>query len=173
MRTKLFFLFVALLCTAFCRKDETSGLPPHDATRPAQSDRKPNGGMLRLTLNDKLMHDAFFEAQFTPRGELFERDNLQMYNYNLGSDKYPRLLISIDQNESNLDKWSGLTVPMDVLVFTPTADAKPLPARGQIRIRHADARTVEGTFDGELIHPSGKRTFPVRGEFKAIVKVNI
>lgn len=173
MRTKLFFLMVALLCTAFCKKDEKSGLPPYDATRPAQSDRKPNGGLLRFTLKDKLMHDAFFEAQFTPRGELFEHDNLQMYNYNLGSDKYPRLLISIDHNESNLAKWSGLTVPMDVLVFTPTADAKPFLARGEVRIRYADERTVEGTFAGELIHPTSKRKLPVRGEFKAIVKVNI
>jgi hypothetical protein len=173
MRTKLFFLLFAVLCAAFCQRGEKSGLPPYDAARPAQSDRKPNGGMLRFTLDGKLMHDTFFEAQFTPRGEVFQFDNLQMYNYNFGSDKFPRLLISIDHTASDLEQWSGLTAPMDLMAFTPAAGKKPFSARGEIKIKSADEHNIEGTFSGELVHPQSGRTFPMRGEFRAVVKLNI
>lgn len=172
MRTKLFFLLCAVLCAAFCQKDK-SGLPPYDAARPAQSDRKPNGGLLRFTLDSKLMHDTFFEAQFTPRGDVFQFDNLQMYNYNFGSDKFPRLLISIDHEDSDLEQWSGLTVPMDLLVFTPASGTAPFSARGEIKIKNADKNKIEGTFSGELVHPINGRTFSMRGEFRAVVKLNI
>ena len=97
MRRKLFFLCV-LFFAAACQKDKE--LQPHDVMRPRQSDYKPNGGLLRFTLGDKPMHDSFFEAQFTPRGQMFDTDNLQLYNYNLNSDKYPQLLINVNNVDS-------------------------------------------------------------------------
>jgi hypothetical protein len=173
MRTKLFFILSVFLCTACCQKDEKPSLPPYDAARPTQSDRKPNGGLLRFTLDGKLMHDSYFEAQFTPRGDVFQFDNLQMYNYNLESEKYPRILISIDHAASDLKQWSGLTVPMDFMAFTPTADTAPLAAHGEINIKSADEHKIEGSFTRELVHPVNGRTFPMSGEFRAIVKLNI
>ena len=70
-----------------------------------QSDRKSNGGMIRFVLNDKTMHDRYFVAQFTPRGHLFETDNLQLYNYRIDSDKYPQIFFNLDYKESDLNKW--------------------------------------------------------------------
>jgi len=173
MRIKLFFLFCAFLLTTACQQDEAPKNFAHDVTRPAQSDRKPNGGLLRFTLNEKVMHDSFFEAQFTPRGEVFQNDNLQLYNYNLNSEKYPRLLISIDAKESDLENWEGKTFPLDAMAFTASAESQPLSSRGELHIDEVTDRRIEGTFSGELLHPDGERTFPIRGEFRAMLRVNI
>ncbi len=172
MRIKLFFLFFVILLVA-CQKDESQRTFAHDVNRPAQSDRKPNGGMLRLTLDEKVMHDPFFEAQFTPKGEVFQHDNLQLYNYNLNSDKYPRLLISIDASESDLKQWQGKSFSLETMAFTPSAGVAALNARGSVTIEKVTDRKVEGTFSGELLHPDGKRAFPIRGEFSAMLNVNV
>ena len=102
MRIKLFFLCALFLFTVACQKDEDPA-QAHDVTRPKQSDQKPNGGLLRFTLGDKPLHDSFCEAQFTPRGEMFEHDNLQLYNYNLNSEKYPQLILNINHKYLHLN----------------------------------------------------------------------
>ncbi len=173
MRIKLFFLGMLFLIFAACQKNDDLRKSPHDVTKPAQSDRKPNGGFIRFTLEGRPMHDSFFEAQFTPRGDVFEFDNLQLYNYNLGSDKFPQILISINFLESDLKKWQGRTFPMEALTFTAAESAPPMAATGEIRIKAVTERYVEGAFAGELVHPHNGKTFPFRGEFKAAIKVNV
>ena len=84
MRIKMFFLVMMILLFSACGKDEGLQQAPHDVTKPAQSDKKPNGGFIRFTLDERPMHDAFFAAHFTPGGDVFEFDNLQLYNYNIG-----------------------------------------------------------------------------------------
>ncbi|RPH97179.1 MAG: hypothetical protein EHM72_13875 [Calditrichaeota bacterium] len=172
MRTKLFFVVLAFFLTV-CQKNDSSQQPPYMAARSSQSDRKPNGGLLRFTLEDKVMHDSFFEGQFTPRGQVFEFDNLQLYNYNLNSDKYPRLLITIDFRESDLSKWVGKTFPMDLFVFTPASGVKPFSAKGEIAIVSREGDDLEGKFDGQLFHPRKRTTFAIKGEFRAKIRQNI
>lgn len=172
MRTKLFFIVLSLFLTV-CQKNDSSQQPPYMASRPAQSDRKPNGGLLRFTLEDKVMHDPFFEGQFTPRGQVFEYDNLQLYNYNVDSDKYPRLFITIDFQESDLSKWVGKAFPMDLFVFTPAPGIEPFSAKGEIRIIKRTGDDLEGHFEGLLFHPHKSSTFPIKGEFRAKIKQNV
>ena len=172
MRTKLFFILLAFFLIV-CQKKDSSQQPPYMASRPSQSDRKPNGGLLRFTLEDKVMHDSFFEGQFTPRGQVFESDNLQLYNYNLNSDKYPRLLITIDFFESDLNKCVGKVFPMDLFVFTPAPDAEPFSAKGEIRIVSREGDDLEGKFDGRLFHPHKRTSFKIKGEFKAKIRKNV
>ena len=140
---------------------------------PSQSDRQPNGGMLRFTIDDKSMHDKYFVAQFTPRGDVFEYDNLQLYNYNIGSDKYPQFIINLNFKESDLKKWQGKTFPLDFLAFTPSPRAIPLNSRGEITITKVTESFVEGKFSGELIHPKTGEPHPIKGEFRAVLKVNV
>ena len=172
MRIKLFFVILVFLFAA-CQQDDSQNEFAHDVKRPAQSDQKPNGGMLRFTLDEKVMHDPFFEAQFTPKGEVFTHDNLQLYNYNLNSEKYPRLLISIDAKESDLQEWQGQSFELETMAFTPSEGSPTLSARGSVAIEQVTDRKIEGTFSGELLHPDGERVFPIRGEFRAMLKVNV
>ena len=173
MRKKMFFSCLLFLFLAACQKDEDLQNQPHDVTRPRQSDMKANGGLLRFTLEEKPLHDSFFEAQFTPRGEMFEYDNLQLYNYNLNSAKYPQLLISVNYKESELAKWADQTLPVDFIAFTAAAGTPTLRAKGEVRIAKVGERTIEGTFSGDLVHPTNGKTFPIRGEFKAVMRINV
>ena len=177
MKRKLFFILIIGLAIHTCeKKEEPKVIRPEGRFRvsaPDNSDREPNGGFLRFTLAGKAMHDRYFVAQFTPRGELFRKDNLQLYNYNLGSDKYPQFLISIDHVQSDPQKWSGGTFPLDLLAFTATPNTVPLNSRGEIKIIKVTRSTLEGHFSGELIHPVSKKIFPIRGDFKAMIKMNI
>ncbi|MBN1543768.1 hypothetical protein JW992_16615 [candidate division KSB1 bacterium] len=159
--TTLIFSFVLLLAC----KDKPQDLP-------YQSDREPNGGLLRMVIEEKSMHDKFFVAQFTPRGDLFEIDNLQLFNYNIDSEKYPKLLISIDYAESDLKKWQGRSFPLNVFAFIPEKSAPPLQSRGEIHIEKIDDKSVQGTFAGVLIHSSNLQEFPLRAEFKAVLRYN-
>ena len=170
MRRKLFFLSIFFLMLA-CQQ-ERDPEQPHDVTRPKQSDRKPNGGLLRFTLGDKPLHDSFFEAQFTPRGDVFDFDNLQLYNYNLDSDKYPQLLLNVNHKESDLQKWLNLSLPIEVIAFTAAPDTPTMQSNGTIKITKVTARTIEGSFSGEIVNPNNK-VFPIRGEFRAIKRLNI
>ena len=173
MRIKLFFLCTLILVFSACKKDENLQKAPHDVTKPAQSDRKPNGGFIRFTLDERPMHDAFFEAQFTPRGDVFEFDNLQLYNYNLGSKKYPQIIISINYKQSDLKKWQGHKFSLQNFTFTAAEGTPSMTAKGEIEIKSVSDRFIEGMFSGELLHPQKDASFPIRGEFKASVKVNI
>ena len=170
MRRKLFFLCV-LFFAAACQKDKE--LQPHDVMRPRQSDYKPNGGLLRFTLGDKPMHDAFFEAQFTPRGQVFNADNLQLYNYNLNSDKYPQLLINVNNIESELTKWVNQSLPIETLAFTAAPNTPTMKSDGTIKITNVTDRNIEGSFSGELVNPVTGKVFEIRGEFRAIMRINV
>ena len=171
MRIKLFFLS-ALFLLSVCQK-EKDVKQPHDVTHPRQSDRKPNGGLLRFTLGDKPLHDTFFEAQFTPRGQVFDIDNLQLYNYNLNSDKYPQLLINIDYKESDLSKWQNQSLPIQTLAFTAAPNTPTMQSAGTLKITKVTDRNIEGTFSGELVNPKSSKVFEIRGEFRAIMRINI
>ena len=173
MRIKLFFLCMIFFMICACQKDENLQKMPHDVGKPAQSDRKPNGGFIRFTLDEKPMHDSFFEAQFTPRGDVFEYDNLQLYNYNLGSTKYPQIIFSVDLQESDLKKWQGLSLSLQCLTFTAAKDAPPMTASGELLIKSVSDRFIEGSFQGELLHPQQQRSFTFRGEFKVLIRVNV
>ena len=174
MKKKVFFLLLALGMSAIeCEKPGSRPQDDLEATQPEKSDRESNGGRLRLTLQDRAMHDKFFVAQFTPRGALFRKDNLQLYNYNLGSDKYPQFLISIDYEESDLKRWVGIKFPLDFLAFTPSADALPYQSTGQLEITRVDGSMCEGRFSGALIHPLSKKQYAIRGDFKAVLRLNI
>ena len=173
MRKKLFFACMLLLIFTACQKDENLQKAPHDTSKPVQSDLKPNGGFIRFTLDEKPMHDSFFEAQFTPRGDVFELDNLQLYNYNLGSDKYPQIIFNIDYEENILQQWEGLRFSLECLTFSASAEALPMTATGEIHIKNVSDRFVEGSFSGQLLHPQNDRQFPIRGEFKAAIKINV
>jgi len=129
--------------------------------------------LLRFTLGDKPLHDSFCEAQFTPRGEMFEHDNLQIYNYNLSSEKYPRLILNVNHKESDLAQWVGQTLPVELLAFTAAANTPTLKSKGSIKVTKVTQRHVEGTFSGELLHPDNDKVFPIRGEFRAVIRVNI
>lgn len=177
MKIKLFLILILITVFAGCnREKEPKTIRPKgdfNVHEPDQSDRQPNGGKLRFTLDRKQMHDDFFVAQFTPKGDMFEYDNLQLYNYNLGSDKYPQFIVSIDFSESNLKAWEGKTFPLDFLAFTASENTLPFNSRGEIRITKVTDQFVEGTFDGELVHPETKKAFPIKGEFRAMIKVNV
>jgi hypothetical protein len=163
------FLFGLLLVLIFvgCSSKEESGVSS------TTGDRTNNGGRLRLSMEGKVMNDPFFVAQFTPRGDLFVKDNLQLYNYDLGSDKYPRLLISIDSEESDLNKWEGNIYPMDVFALTLQQGTKPFTSRGQIKITRVTAQFIEGQVTGELTSESGEKTIVIQGEFKAMLRLNV
>ena len=173
MRIKLFFICMLILALSACQKDETLPRAPYDVKQPAQSDLKPNGGFIRFTLDEKPMHDSFFEAQFTPRGDVFEFDNLQLYNYNLGSEKYPQIIISVDYNQSDLNAWQGLTFSLENVTFSASAETAPMTATGELTIKLVTDRVIEGGFNGRLLHPHNDSSFPFRGEFKAVIKVNV
>ncbi|MBN1467001.1 hypothetical protein JXA02_14700 [candidate division KSB1 bacterium] len=148
-------------------------LQPHDVTQPRQSDRKPNGGLLRFTLGDKPMHDSFFEAQFTPRGQMFDTDNLQLYNYNFDSDKYPQLLITVNTVESDLSRWINQSLPTAELAFTAAANTPTMRSPGTVRITKVTERSIEGSFSGELANPVTGKAFEIRGEFRAVTRINV
>ena len=173
MRIKLFFLCMLIFVFSACQKDDNLGKAPHDVKKPAQSDLKPNGGFIRFSLDEKPMHDSFFEAQFTPRGDVFEFDNLQLYNYNLDSEKYPQIIFTIDFEESSLQAWQGLTFSLESVTFLASEDAPPMTATGELVVKTVTERFIEGFFNGELLHPRNERSFPFRGEFKAVIKVNV
>ena len=177
MKKKIFlFLIVPLLVIACGKKKETQVIKPKgnfNISTDDKSDREPNGGMLRFTLGGKTMHDKYFVAQFTPRGDIFEQDNLQLYNYNLGSDKYPQFIINLDFKESELNNWQNKVFPLHFLAFTAAPDTPPFNSQGELKIIKVTDTFVEGTFHGYLINPISKRKFPVKGEFKAIIKMNV
>jgi len=177
MRNQILIFLIVLLALS-CgekRKSLHDRMPQGTihADQPDLSDREANGGMLRFTLEGKAMFDKFFVAQFTPRGDLFNTDNLQLYNYNPGSDKYPQFIINIDYEESDLHNWAGKTFPLDFLAFTAAENTLPLNSKGKIEIMEVTETKVEGRFSGQLIHPTSRKTFEIRGEFKAMIKVNV
>lgn len=173
MRIKIFFLCAIFLLTIACRQDDNLSKQPHDVNRPKQSDQKPNGGMLRFTLGDKPLHDSFFEGQFTPRGDVFEFDNLQLYNYNFESEKYPQLLININHKESDLANWIGQSLPIEFIAFTAAPNTVTLKSQGTLNVTKVSERNIEGSFSGNLLNPETGKTFEIRGEFRAILRVNI
>lgn len=172
MRIKIFFLCVLFSLVA-CQKDENLAEHPHDVARPRQSDRKPNGGLLRFTLSEKAMHDSYFEAQFTPRGDMFEKDNLQLYNYNVNSDKYPQFMINVNYNESELVNWVDATLTDATIAFTAAPNTPLMKADGSIKVTKVTQRNVEGSFAGELYNPQTEKKFEIRGEFRAVLRINI
>ena len=178
MKKKLFLAFVVLgLVAAACENRESRPVvrPEGDfqSSPPDRSDRDSNGGSLRFTLEERLMHDEFFVAQFTPRGALFRKDNLQLYNYNPGSGKYPQFLISIDYEQSDLKRWVGMDFPLDFLAFTPAPNTLPYQSEGRIKITKVSDSKCEGRFSGSLRHPVTKKKYAIRGDFKAVLKLNI
>ena len=174
MKKKLFLCLLLVVLGGSCKQREQQPVQKGDFNiyEPEQSDRKANGGKLRFTLGGKAMHDNFFVAQFTPKGDLFGSDNLQLYNYNFGSDKYPQFLVSIDHTESDLKKWEDKTFPLDFLAFTVSKHSAPFHSKGKMTITKVTESWIEGTFDGMLFHPQ-KRSFPIKGEFRAIIRVNV
>jgi hypothetical protein len=138
-----------------------------------RNDREANGGFVRLTIQGKPMHDRFFAAQFTPAGDLFKNDNLQLYNFNSGSEKYPQLLINVEHLQPELKKWEGQALSADVVAFTVSKYSKPLTSSGQVMITRVTEEYIDGTFSGELTRPDSSKTFPIRGEFRAALKLNI
>lgn len=138
-----------------------------------RNDREPNGGFVRLSLQGKAMHDRFFAAQFTPAGDLFKHDNLQLYNFNSGSEKYPQLLINLEYAQPELKKWQGLALPADMVAFSVSKHSKPLTSAGQVIITRVTDEYIDGTFSGELLQAESNKTFPIRGEFRAALKLNI
>ena len=176
MKKKVFFACLVLLLIFACQRKKERVIRPEgsfDISTPDLSDRNPNGGMLRFTLDGKRMHDKYFVAMFTPRGDLFEKDNLQLFNYNLGSDKYPQFIINVDHKESDLKKWQGIDLPLDFLAFTAAPNTVPLNSRGNIKILRVTENMIEGQFSGRLIHPVNRKEFEIKGEFKAKLQLNI
>lgn len=162
---------LALLLVACPEKGEQTAHPKKPLV--TVGDRSDNGGWLRLTLEGKTMHDRFVVAQFTPRGDLFQADNLQIYTYDIDSDKYPRFLLSLSLRESDLRLWQAQQFPMDTLAFTVAPELKPLSSRGEIRITRVSDQFVEGQFAGELFSPENGKSLPIRGEFKAVLRWNV
>ncbi len=171
--TRQFFLSLMILAIFMgCSRQEESDQNPA-VEQTTTGDAAGNGGFLRMHLQGKWIRDSFFVAQFTPRGDLFSKDNLQFYNYDIQSQKYPRLLISIDFLESDFKKWQGRVYPMDVFVLTIEKETAALQAQGTLKITRITDQTVEGHFTGELFSEDGLRKFPVDGEFKGIFRLNV
>jgi hypothetical protein len=177
MKKKLFLLPLLLFIITSCNNEKepqtVTQKGDFDVHEPDQSDKSANNGKLRFTLEGKPMHDNYFVAQFTPKGDMFENDNLQLYNYNLGSNKYPQFMLSIDNKESNLKNWEGQTFPLDFLAFTAAENTTPFNSQGKVSITNVTETSIEGTFNGKLIHPISRKSFPIKGEFKAIIRVNV
>jgi hypothetical protein len=171
MTRKIFMLLIACSLIAGCEKKPEK--ERKQAPLASVGDSSDNGGMLRFTLEGKAMHDRFVVAQFTPRGDLFAEDNLQIYNYDIQSDKYPRILLSISSKQSDLRQWQGKTLTMDLLAFTVSAQTAPLTAQGEIRITRVNEQFVEGQFRGELLSEENGKKFEIRGEFKAVLRLNV
>lgn len=163
MTKRIFSCFLLLALCLSCGPKKKSG----------QGDRGDNGGFVRFTVEGKAMHDDYFVAQFTPAGDLFDSDNLQLFNYNTGSSKYPQLLMDINYQQSNLKLWKAQSLPTSVLAFSVSPQAPPLQSTGEVKILQVSDQFVQGSFSGELVHPETGKTFPIRGEFKAVLKVNI
>ncbi len=142
-------------------------------TKSDTDDRGSNGGFVRFAVEGKNMHDDFFVAQFTPAGDLFKTDNLQLFNFNQGSDKYPQLLLDINFAQSDLKKWQAQTLTADMLAFSVSASSSPLQTKGSVKILKVTDKFIEGTFSGELVHSQSGKTYQLRGEFKAVIKINI
>ena len=166
MIKKTFLLFLIFSVFLGCSKKNDQNKTS------STSDREPNGGMLRFTLEEKSMHDNYFVAQFTPRGDIFENDNLQLYNYQIGSDKYPQLIISIDHKESDLKTWQGKMFPLEVMALTLGPKTTPLNSSGELFITKVSNNEIEGYFKGKLYHPTSEKTFPITGEFIAMLQIN-
>ena len=160
----MFFLFG-------CRQDDSG----QTVIKGMKTDGEPqdNGGFLRLQLEGKRLRDHFLVAQFTPRGDLFSHDNLQFYNYDLDSEKYPRLLISVDHLESELAKWEGEVFPMTVCALTVEQGHKTLYGQGRIKITKVADGFIEAHFSGELVSEDGRKRFPIQGEVKGIFRLNV
>lgn len=171
--TRQFFLSLVILAIFMgCSRKEASDQKPA-AELTTTGDAAGNGGFLKIHLQGKWIRDPFFVAQFTPRGDLFSRDNLQFYNYDIQSQKYPRLLISIDFLESDFKKCEGRIFPMNVFVLTIEKGTPALQAQGTLKISRITDQAVEGQFSGELSSQDGLRKFPVNGEFKGIFRLNV
>ncbi|HOT95805.1 MAG TPA: hypothetical protein PLG50_09495 [bacterium] len=171
MTRQIFLLLLVLALVLGCERKQEQ--PRKQAPLAAVGDRSDNGGILRFTVEGKTMHDRFVVAQFTPRGDLFTDDNLQIYNYDIQSDKYPRLLISINNRESDLRNWTGKNLPVELLAFTVSALTPPLTTKGEARITRVDDSYVEGQFRGELVNEENGKFYEIRGEFKAVMRLNV
>ncbi len=172
MTRKILICLTALALLSGCdRKQEKAGHKP--APLATVGDRTDNGGLLRFTLEGKALHDRFVVAQFTPRGDLFVEDNLQIYNYDIESDKYPRILISISSLESDLKLWQEKVLPVELLAFSVSAESRPFSSRGEVKITRVTAQYVEGQFSGELFSEENGKSFPIQGEFKAVLRWNV
>jgi len=162
MAKRIFLLLSLLLVSLNCGRDRSAG-----------GDRMDNGGFVRFSVEGKAMHDNYFVAQFTPAGDLLQRDNLQLYNYNPGSDKFPQLLMDINLKESDLKKWQSQSLATDVLAFSVSSQSPPLRSTGQVKIAHVTDQFVQGSFSGEMVNPQTGKTFSIHGEFNAVLKINI
>ncbi len=171
MARRIFLGLLVLVLLLGCGKKQEK--PRQQAPLAAVGDRSDNGGMLRFTVEGRTMHDRFVVAQFTPRGDLFPEDNLQIYNYDIQSDKYPRLLISINSRESDLRHWTEKSLPVELLAFTVSAQSPPLTTKGEARITRVDGSFVEGQFRGELVNEENGKRYEIRGEFKAVMRLNV
>ncbi|HNW58799.1 MAG TPA: hypothetical protein PKI62_03890 [bacterium] len=171
MTRRIFLALVALMVLLGCGKKQDK--PRQQAPLAAVGDRTDNGGMLRFTVEGKTMHDRFVVAQFTPRGDLFPEDNLQIYNYDIQSDKYPRLLLSINSRESDLRRWQDQSLPAELVAFTVSAQSPPLTARGEVRITRVADPFIEGQFRAELLQEESGKSYEIRGEFKAVLRLNV
>ena len=85
MRLKIIvpaLIVTLILSISSCGKKEkkpkvVQPAPEFQTSVPDNSDRQPNGGMLRYTLAGRVFEDEYFVALFTPRGDIFRTDNLQ------------------------------------------------------------------------------------------------
>lgn len=163
------FLLIAVLLACENKKEKEHKQAPLVTV----GDNSDNGGILRFTLEGKTMRDRFVVAQFTPRGDLFTDDNLQIYNYDISSDKYPRLLISVNSKESDLKQWQDKSYTMELMAFTVSPQSEPLTSNGTIKITRVNEQFVEGQFHGELLSAENGRSFEIQGEFKAVLRWNV
>ena len=171
MAKKILLWLIALALIGGCaKKEEKEHKQP---TLPSVGDSADNGGMLRFTVEGKAMRDRFVVAQFTPRGDLFTEDNLQIYNYDIDSAKYPRLLISVNTSESDLKKWQGKILTAEDVAFTVSDRSAPLTSHGEIKITRVNDQFVEGQFNGNLLSEGNGKSFEIRGEFKAVLRWNV
>ena len=93
--------------------------------------------------------------------------------YNLDSEKFPQLFISVNHKESDLLKWLEKPVPVDVIAFTAAPNTPTLKSKGTVTLTKITERMIEGSFSGELLNPEKDKTFPIRGEFRAIKRLNV